>query len=279
MRSRVEQIGDATLYLGDCRDVLPTLEQADCVITDPPYGQHVYDRLSMPNTKEGSGTPSRIKLGPAYQKNNGPRMAQLARGDIGSIENSLELVAVEIGRLAKRWGVVFSDLETVHIWRQQLEQAGLRYVRTGAWVKPDAMPQFSGDRPAVGFEPCTIVHAQGPMHWNGGGRKAVWTHNGVKGSALDRPDHPCPKPLPLMLELLSLFSDPGETVLDPYMGSGTTGAAALMLGRKFVGVEIDHHYFDDTCKRLERVHRQPRLFAEPIAKAVQSDIFAEAPDA
>src|SRR6185436_15606108 len=110
-----------------------------------------------------------------------------------------------------------------HRWKAALTGAGLRYVRTGAWIKPDAMPQMSGDRPAVGFEPATICHAQGPMRWNGGGRQAAWTYGTCK---IDRPDHPCPKPVPLMVHLVTDFSDPGETILDPFMGSGTTLVAA-----------------------------------------------------
>lgn len=268
-------IGAATLYLGDCLDLLPTLEAVDHTMSDPPYGQHVYDRLSMPNTKEGSGTPNRIRLAGSYQKNNGPRVAELAAGAIGSIDDILDVVATEIARLSKRWSLVFSDLESCHLWRMRLEDAGARYVRTGAWVKPDAMPQFSGDRPSVGFEPCTITHAQGPMRWNGGGKPAVWTCNTVKGNSTNRPDHPCPKPLPLMREIVGLFSDPGETILDPFMGSGTTGAAAILLGRRFVGIERDPAYFATACNRLRDVeglarqiaadHPAPGLFDQSVA--------------
>jgi hypothetical protein len=163
-------IGNATLYLGDCIDVMPQLAEVDHVFTDPPYGQHVYDRLNAPNSKSGSGT--RIRLTGKDKKTIGQSTKDLAAGAIGSIDSILEASAQEIARLSRRWSVVFSDLESCHAWRDMLTKAGTRYVRTGAWVKPDAMPQFSGDRPAVGFEPCTIVHAQGPMRWNGGGSAA-----------------------------------------------------------------------------------------------------------
>ena len=123
----------------------------------------------------------------------------------------------------------------------------MRYVRTGAWVKPDAMPQMSGDRPSVGFEPCTIAHAQGRMRWNGGGRPAVWTHGTCK---VDRPDHPCPKPEPLMGDLVTQFTDPGDLILDPFMGSGTTLVAAKRLGRKAIGIELEERYCEIAAKRL-----------------------------
>jgi hypothetical protein len=213
----------------------------------------VYVRLSQPNTKPGSGTPSRLSVPlkgkqgrPIHDLKNGA-LARMAAGDIGAIDDILDGVATEFGRVARRWVVVYSDAETTWRWRSALENAGLRYIRTGAWVKPDAMPQMSGDRPAVGFEPCTIAHAQGPMRWNGGGRPAVWTHGTCK---IDRPDHPCPKPESLMRELVALFSDDGETILDPFMGSGTTLVAAKRLGRKGIGIELEEKYCEIAARRL-----------------------------
>ena len=232
--------GGVTIYHGDCREVLPLLGAVDHVLTDPPYARDVYVRALGKNTHQGSKTPDRLYKGAS--------LAKLAAGDIGSIDEQLEEVAGEIGRLVRRWALVFSDAETTGRWRQALELGGLRYVRTGAWVKPDAMPQMSGDRPSVGFEPCTIAHAPGPMRWNGGGRAALWTHNTVKGD--DRPDHPCPKPLPLMRELVAQFTDEGELVLDPYAGSGTTLRAAKDLGRRAIGIEVDERYCEVAARRL-----------------------------
>src|SRR5690606_7859733 len=97
--------------------------------------------------------------------------------------------------------------ESGHLWR---EAFGTTYVRTGAWVKPNPVPQMSGDRPGTGFELCTIAHQRGRKRWNGGGLPAVWTHNAIQANWHERVEHPCPKPISLMLELVELFTDPDE---------------------------------------------------------------------
>lgn len=257
------------LYLGDCRELLPTLDTVDHVLTDPPYARDVYQRLGASKSHDGSGTIKRLRgyeySRPSQRKKGNVRpgirnhqyssisIEKLAAGAIGSIDEMLDQVALEIARLTRRWALVFSDAESIHEWRGQLESAGMRYVRTGAWVKPDPMPQFSGDRPAVGFEPCTICHAQGSMRWNGGGSAATWTYGTVKK---DRPDHPCPKPLGLMRELVYLFTDADEVILDPFVGSGTTLIAAKQLGRRGIGIEVDEKFCEVAANRLERESRQ-----------------------
>lgn len=258
MRPYYKRDGITILHM-DCREALPQLEVIDHVLTDPPYARDVYQRLGMPRTHAGSETPGR--LGIANHQYSSMSIEKLAAGAIGFIDEMLDAVALEIARLTRRWSLVFSDAESIHKWRAALEINGLRYVRTGAWVKTDPMPQFSGDRPAVGFEPCTIAHAQGTMRWNGGGHAAVWTHGTVK---IDRPNHPCPKPLPLMLELVSLFTDEGDTVLDPFGGSMTTALACQMLGRKCIAIELEEKYCEIGASRLAQM---PMLMPVPEAVA------------
>ena len=98
---------------------------------------------------------------------------------------------------------------------------------------------------------------------------AIWTFPTVKGIA--RPDHPCPKPLGLMELLVMQFTDPGETILDPFMGSGTTGVACAKLGRKFIGCEIDPKYFEIAVRRINDAMDETVLL-DWAAKPEQAEI-------
>src|SRR6185295_11378797 len=96
--------------------------------------------------------------------------------------------------------------------------------------------------PGVGFEAVVCCHPKGRKKWNGGGTLGVWTHitcieRGGKAIANDTRVHPTQKPLPLMMELVEKFTNPGDLVLDPFCGSGTTGVACIRLGRRFIGCE------------------------------------------
>lgn len=231
-----------TLYYGECEDVLPLLGPVDHVITDPPYSQHVHGaarskRMQSANDRGGRyGADTRRTV------------------DLGFTHLSPELRALcaeQFARLARRWVLVFSDAESGHLWRDDLTRHGLDYVRTGAWVKIGATPQFSGDRPASGFEPITISHPPGRKRWNGGGKHAVWPvpivlDRGRNGARL----HSTQKPEALMLALVDQFTDSDETVLDAFAGSGTTLVAAARLGRYAVGIERDEKHCETTAKRL-----------------------------
>jgi DNA modification methylase len=96
--------------------------------------------------------------------------------------------------------------------------------------------------------------------------------------AAEKNGHPCPKPIRGWSWLVEKTSQLGETILDPFMGSGTTGVAALQIGRKFIGIELDPEYFAIACKRIEEAHKQPRLFPETKQKpAKTADMFTEEP--
>ncbi len=237
-----------TIYTGDCTAVLPTLpdKSIDVVITDPPYSEHVHGK-----SRRGTG----------QWHDRAPGAADKRVRDLGFVSLSPDLMAFcagEFARLAKRWVLVFSDVEMAGDWRAALTAAGLDYVRTGAWVKLNATPQFTGDRPAAGFEAVTIAHQPGRKRWNGGGKHALWTYPIVlnRGGLTPRL-HTAQKPLGLMHELVSLFSEPGETILDPFLGSGTTLLAAYQCGRKAIGVEMQEEYCRVAVTRLN----QPPLFA------------------
>jgi site-specific DNA-methyltransferase (adenine-specific) len=157
-------------------------------------------------------------------------------------------VGPALGRLPTRWCVVWHDAESGHHWRAGI---GLKHVRTGAWARSNPAPQFTGDRPGTGFELCTIQHGPERLRWNGGGHAAIWNHPQRHGTTAEGgEDHPTPKPLSLMLELVELFTDPGDIVLDPFAGSGTTGVACLRLGRRFIGIEKDAAFAAVARERL-----------------------------
>ncbi len=252
----------------DCLEAMQLLPNGviDHTLTDPPYSADLYSRT---RTNKGRGVR---KTGTPYAVTEGAPSTsalQLASRSIGSIDSILEPVAEELLRLTSRWMVVFSDCEIAHRWQQSL---GDSYVRTGAWVKTDPMPQVTGDRPGQGFEPATIGHGRprGRMRWNGGGHAAVWIHGTAKGH--NRPDHPCPKPLALMLELVGLFTDPGDVVLDPFCGSGTTGVACVRLGRRFIGIERDKKY---AALSRERLNAEGRGQSVPEFRSGQAPLFAD----
>jgi site-specific DNA-methyltransferase (adenine-specific) len=230
-------IGDAVLYLGDCREVLPTLAagSVDAVVTDPPYDEEAH-------------TPMR-RTRAAIEGRSGNEAMFF---DALTEEERKELT--EQGkRLSCGWVIIFCQAEAVGTYRRLFAGA---YRRAMVWVKPDSAPQFSGDRPAMGYE--SIVAAWvGPekSRWNGGGRRGVFIYNSTGYVH----EHPAQKPIGLMVELISLFSEMGALVLDPYMGSGTTGVACLQTGRKFIGIERDGRSFDIACRRIEAAAMQMRL--------------------
>lgn len=106
-----------------------------------------------------------------------------------------------------------------------------------------------------------MLHAKGASKWNGGGRRGVFVHN--CNSQLRKPgeDHQTPKPIGLMVELMTLFTDRGETVLDAFAGSGTTGVAAIRLGRRFIGIEKNPKHFELCCERLRAEENESTLYA------------------
>jgi hypothetical protein len=235
MKPYYEQSG-VTIYHGDCREVLPTIGQVEHVITDPPYS------ILVVNTSKGA-PPNTI--------------GRSSRRDLGypGVNDELrQVLGVHIARLVRRWAIVFCDAESLFAWRCSLEEAGLRHIRSGAWVSPACTPQFSGDRPGTGWEACEIAHAKGRSRWNGGGRPAAWVINRPLNGSNERAEagHPTPKPSALLQVIVSDFSDPGETILDPFSGSGTTLVAAKRLGRKAIGIELEEKYAEIAAKRLQQ---------------------------
>jgi site-specific DNA-methyltransferase (adenine-specific) len=232
--------GAVTLYHGDCLELLPLfgdlVGRLAHVITDPPYRRHV-----------GVALPGKMgKL-----RDGKERMRDL--GYCALTQEMIDGCAPHFSG-AGRWVLVFSDVESCGDWRRTLVREGLRYARTGAWIRENTAPQFSGDRPAVGFEAITICHSKAcRLKWNGGGLPAVWRYPIVHASSSERAvGHTTPKPLALMRKLIEQFTDPGELILDPFCGSGTTLRAAKDCGRRAIGIELEEKWCETSARRMQQ---------------------------
>lgn len=246
MKHREEVIGGCRLILGDCREILPTLEQVDHIITDPPYGEDDTHANHLSKITLRNGEPARQALG--FSGISSDEMLRQAQAWV---------------KLAKRWVVFTSEWK----FMSKLDEAEL-LIRFGIWRKRDGAPQFTGDRPGTGWEAVAICHRPGRKKWNGGGKHAVWDHTKGENSS----GHPTGKPIGLFSDFIHDFTDMGETVLDPFMGSGTTLVACAKLGRKGIGIELEPKYFDIACRRVEQAYRQGDMFIKQPEKMTQGGL-------
>lgn len=237
---RVEHIGNATLYLGDARDIVSTLGSVSHLMTDPPY------EAVMHASKNGK---------PVLRTDGGVELSKLDFDPIDEIRSDV----VAWGAQCEGWFIAFCTSEGVGRWADCINVSPMKYKRACVWVKPDSTPQMNGQGPAQGAEHFVVAWAgSGHARWNAGGKRGVYTHcvNNPERTGL----HPTEKPRQLMAELVVDFTNPGEIILDPFMGSGTTGVAAVMGARRFIGIEMNETYFDLACRRLRDAQCQTPLF-------------------
>ncbi len=245
-----------TLHLGDCIAGMAALadKSVDVVITDPPYEAEAH-------TKGRRGRDPGAGLGASESR----RVVEAPLPFDPITAETRQRASRELVRIAKRWILIFCQVEATQLWASDAVAAGAEYIRTMVWVKPDGQPQLTGDRPGMGYESIVVAHAPGRKRWNGGGRTGVFEINKGAGRAPgSEAPHPTTKPLPLMREFVSLFTDPGELVLDAFAGSGSTGVACRQLGRRFLGWELNADYYEIACRRLrgdeaKPHHHQPSL--------------------
>jgi DNA modification methylase len=243
MTPRIEIIGEARLYLGDCRDVLPMLGPVDAVVTDPPYGIGLKKKTSdFRDSRYFDGGESVA--------------ASVLYADDPAVIRALISEVIPIALALAERALIFTG--PAMLWAYP-EPASVGSVFT---------PNGAG-RTAWGFQ-CThpvLFYGKDPFLQDGkGGRPNSWRDEQPNPEKID---HPCPKPLAWMNWAIGRATRESETVLDPFMGSGTTGVACVGLGRAFVGIEREPTYFDIACRRIEAAYKQPRLFAEPVQKPKQ----------
>lgn len=254
---RTEQLSDGiVLHLGNCLEVLPAVGPVGHVISDPPYEERMQALHAAFKLRRTDGGPQRQAL------------------TFGSVQDIREPLLAALGGKIEGWLLAFCNVEGVGEWQTAILAAGLKFKTTCAWVKPDATPKLNGQGPALSYECITTTWCgRGHARWNGGGRRGVFTHC---TNAPDRQgEHPTEKPISLMVELVSLFSNPDELICDPFMGSGTTGVAAVKTGRRFVGIEQDQRWFDLSCRRIEAALKAPGRFKRQRVCPDQSLLFGE----
>ena len=231
MIKRTEIIGDATLYLGDCREILPMLGKVDAVVTDPPYG------IGEAGGEKNRYKPGRTRFSVPKHEDRGWDAERPSAEIFGMIQTAApvwmicggnyfaDLLPPSMGWLYwdKKIGGDFADGELI-------------YTNRRAALRAFSMHAFAG----------------------------------LKGGQLR--EHPTQKPVALM-EWCLRFIPNAQTILDPFMGSGTTGVACVREGRKFIGIEIDEGYFDIAVKRIRDEYNRPRLALEPAPKPVQEPLL------
>lgn len=237
-------IGDARLLLGDCLDIADELEVHSHVISDPPY------EASLHASKNSLRVPVRVDSGP-----------DLKGLDFAPIDEIRAEVVDKYSNLSDGWFIAFCTVEGVWKWAEVINASDAKYKRACIWVKPDSTPQLNGQGPAQGAE-CFVTAWCGTGHakWNAGGKRGVYRHC---VNASDRHGgHPTEKPWRLFAELLNDFTNVGESVLDMFAGSGTTGVACAKAGRLFTGIEKDPTYFDVMCQRIQDAYDRPDMFIQ-----------------
>ena len=217
---RKEQIGDCTLYQGDCLEIMPTLDKVDAVVTDPPYGLGDWNNRGTNNARPFDSDVT--------QEWDRP----IGRCHIAAIR--------ELSKHQILWGAnYFLDFlprsKQMFVWNK-----GIRNMH---------------------FNDCEIA-------WCSGWREASRMFD-LSPSGLQK-EHPTQKPLALMEWCIGKLPLNCETILDPFMGSGTTGVACAKMGRKFIGIELEPKYFDIACKRIEDAYKQGDLFIAPPCKPEQA---------
>lgn len=219
--SRIETIGNATLYLGDCREILPTISRVDAVVMDPPYG--------IGESAKNFASRSKLASADKYERSDWDREPCHPSVLNWCMSNS-------------QWQIIF----------------GGNY-----FALPPTSCVLVWDKmgPANDFADCELAWTNLPKAV----RRIRFLWNGCMRRERDiERVHPTQKPVDVMAWCIEHLPPNTTSILDPFMGSGTTGVAAVKLGRKFIGIEIEPKYFDLACRRIQDATKQPDMFIEGV---------------
>lgn len=246
-------IGNASLYLGDCREILQTLPRVDAIVCDPPYGQGINTNVtgkSVTGRKLGSGRPYQIldirrPTGSLHSTGLATQFPSGIEGDDPS--NPFDVTdLLQYSDRVLLWGA--------HKFADRLPR--------GRWLAWDKVPtgkirdQGDGEMAWTNVKPDAVTRFY-RLLWDG---VCVGSEARHEVTAGQRRVHPTQKPQALMAWSLGFVEAPaGSVICDPCMGAGSTGLAALDAGYRFIGIEKVAFYFDTACRRIEDAQRQGRL--------------------
>ena len=257
------------LYCGRWQDVLSDVSECDAVITDPPY-----------SPKSHSGFRSADDYQAHYRQNLNGRRTQWGKdgqkrhggASYGGIPYSPidRHQAMELaGMYLPLWWVIFGDHISFGIWEHALRTYDWYTFAPVVWWRTGGTPRFQGDGPASAVEQILIARVK--TQTKCGSLPGIYVHPQVKGNAAEKVLKG-QKPVPLMQEIIRDYSRPGDLIVDPYAGSGTTLLAAAIEGRREIGAEMDPNTFELAVKRLSKGYT-PRLQLPDRPKPKQGDLL------
>ena len=231
---RVEVIGNATLYLGDAREILPTLGKIDEIITDPPYSERTHAGHDA-----GIGSDGVDRRGLGY--------AALSAADA-------EALSADFAESARGWVVWMTDHTLAPTIERSMRAQGRYVFAPVPYHHPGRSVRLTGDGPCSWTDWLVVSRTAAQMKWG------TLPGGYVAGPGWNGKERMGGKPLRLMQMVVNDYSRVNDLVCDPFMGAGTTGVACHTEGRRFIGIEIDPAAFDIACRRIEDAHRQRSLF-------------------
>ena len=245
-------IGNAELYLGDAREIVPTLERPNAIVSDPPYGQ-------AQNTNVVSAGGSRDYV--IHDKRREGAAHRYAGGGLDSTGKAIQWpkgIAGDDKPFDPAW--LLSAADKALLWGGH--KFGDRLPR-GRWLAWDKVPTGKVRDQGDGELAWTNVKPDAPLRiyrllWDGVCVGSAARHEVTAGTPRA---HPTQKPQSLMAWCLGFLElAPNSMIADPYMGAGSTGLAAIAAGHRFVGCEIEPLYFEIACRRIEQAQRQFDMF-------------------